>query len=113
MQDGTLSTSEEKTATRSDLCARSLGGKVNSWDFGEETAIDFLEGVEIELAPTDFEYFHMTSCRPQTNQAQPSFDRVTLHSAFPADKHEFNTVTQIDDYQLTFCRGNEFNYSHW
>lgn len=86
MHDGTLSGSEEKTATRSDLCARSLGGRVNSWDFGEETAIDFLEGVIVELTPVGFEYFQMTSCRPHTNQAQPSLDSATLHSVFPASK---------------------------
>lgn len=83
MHDGTLSGSEEKTATRSDLWARSLGGKVNSWHFGEETAIDFLEGVIAKLTLVDFENFQMTNCRPHTNQAQPSLDSVTLHSVFP------------------------------
>ena len=83
MQLGTLSGSEQKTATRSDLCAKSLGGKVSSWDFGEEMAIDFLEGVEDTALAADLEYFHITSWRPQTNQAQPSFESDTLHSVFP------------------------------
>lgn len=85
IQEGTLSGSEQKTATRSDLWAKSLGGRVSSCDLGDEMEMDFLEGVEVVVALVVLGYFQMTSWRPHTNQAHPSFDNVTLHSVFPGN----------------------------